>query len=225
MGDLLRVYFIDRFGDGLELVHRFASLVLGFTRSAASTASSGFSSLVVIVHVSTQVVPAEEWLSIIENFPISPPPAYDMLAISLNATRLVVVPVAVMNTAGAPILRFALPGGTVPQSRVKPWAGPIFARSLVSVRASETLEGDFVLDSNSDQELIDVDLVDASAAVLSAIWRPEDHPDDLIRGFKAFGADDLDGPAGIPVWPCMQDLLDHSCNLVGRPTVAFEPEQ
>ena len=170
--------------------------------------------------------PQEEWLSIIENFPISHPPDYEMLAISLNGcSRLALVPVAVMNTGGTPILRFALPGGTVPQARVMPRAGPIFARSLVSVRATETLDGEFVLDSNSDQELIDVDLVDASATVLSAMWRQEERPDDLIKGFKAFGCDDVDGAADIPVWPCVQDLLDISCSLVGRPTVAYVPEE
>ena len=82
--------------------------------------------------------PQEEWVSIIENFPVSVPLAYEMLAISLNSRlRLALVPVAVMNTGGAPLRRFALPGGTMPQPRVMPRAGPVFARNMVSVRATE----------------------------------------------------------------------------------------
>ena len=168
--------------------------------------------------------PQDEWQSIIDGFPVSHPPFYEMLVISLHSrSRLCLVPVAVMNTGGAPILRFALPGGSVPPARVKPRTGPIFFRRQVSVRVTETMEGDCVLDSNGDEELIDVDLVDASPAVLESISRAEDG-DGQVRGFKAYGPDDVDGTPLIPVWPSLQDLLEHSVTLPDRPTVAYEPE-
>ena len=124
---------------------------------------------------------------------------------------------------GPPMLRFALPGGSIPQARIMPRAGPIFCRSREVVRVTETQDGDFVLDSNGDEEQVEVDVVDASPAVLTSISRVSDG-DARVQGFKAFGADDVDGLASIAVWPFLQDLLDISGSYVDRPTTAYEPE-
>ena len=163
--------------------------------------------------------PNEVWRLISENFPISHPPDYEMLAVSLNArSRLALMPIAVLNTGGDPLIRFALPGGSVPNTRVMPRAGPVIARSRVAVRVTQVQDGEFLLDSNSDQEMIEVDFVDATTEALTAIWRPVDDFQGLT-GFRAYGPDDADGVAHLPVWPYLQDLLDISVTIEGRPTL------
>ena len=170
--------------------------------------------------------PTDLWLSIATDFPIHHPPDYDMLVLTLSSrARLCVVPVVVMHTVGvAPILRFAVPGNTIPQSRVAPRAGPLFVRSREAVRATETQDGDCVLDSNGDEESIEVDMVDASPAVLSCISRYVD-TEVGVKGFKAFGPEDGDGAALLPVWPLLQDLLDISVSYTDRPSAAYDPDE
>ena len=92
---------------------------------------------------------AEQWRLISEGFPISHPPEYEMIAASLNSrAHLAVIPIAVLNTGAAPLLRFALPGGSVPNNQVKPRAGPIVARSRSFVRVTQLQDGEFLLNSD-----------------------------------------------------------------------------
>ena len=50
----------------------------------------------------------EEWRLIANGFPISHPPDYEMLGIGLtDRLQFACVPIAVLNTGAAPLLRFA----------------------------------------------------------------------------------------------------------------------
>ena len=167
---------------------------------------------------------SDQWRLIAEGFPVTYPPDYEMLAVSLSSRlQLAAVPVAVLRV-DPPLIRFALPGGTVPNSRVMPRAGPILARNRVSVRVTQVQDGEFVLDANFEQEMVEVDFVDATPAALTSFWRPMDDFEGFT-GFRAFGPDDTEGSASLPVWPYLQDLLDISNTIVGRPAVAYEPDE
>ena len=141
-----------------------------------------------------------------------------MIAASLNSrSHLAVIPIAVLNTGAAPLLRFALPGGSVPNNQVKSRVGPIVARSRALVRVRQHQDGDFLMTADFETEMIEVDVVDASPAVLTAISRVTDS-EDLVKGFKAFGVDNGDGVASLSVWPYLQHLLDLSlADLASRP--------
>ena len=155
--------------------------------------------------------------------PVFYPPVYEMLGISLHAqSRLAVVPIAVVNTGASPLLRFAVPAGMIPASRIKPRVGPILHRVTVAVRASEIGGGDIIWDSNGEEEYIDVDLVDAVHTAATSFWRAAVDFAGLI-GFRAYGPDDVDGVAGLAVWPSLEDLLEHSVSLANRPTTLYDP--
>ena len=77
------------------------------------------------------------WRTIEGYFPASYPPTSEMLGLSLSSrSRVCVVPIGVVNTGDEPLLRYAVPEGTIPMSRVKPRTGPIFFRQAVQCRVS-----------------------------------------------------------------------------------------
>ena len=67
------------------------------------------------------------WQAISADFPIYHAPEYEMLTLSLNSRpRVCVVPIAVLNTgADVPLLRFAVPGGSIPPARIQARSGPL----------------------------------------------------------------------------------------------------
>ena len=76
------------------------------------------------------------------DFPILYHPVNGVLCLRLHAqSRLAVVPIAVVNTRALPLLRFAVPTGMIPGSRIKPRVGPILHRATVAVRAAEIAGG------------------------------------------------------------------------------------
>ena len=171
----------------------------------------------------------EVWESIANGFPVPlGPPAsweYEMLGLRLSTRlRVAVVPIGIVNTAPMPLLRFAVPNPSVPVSRIKPRTGPLLSRSVVQVRVSELCGGDYLLDSNSEEELIDIIIVDATHTTAPSFWRAVEDQTEL-RGFLAVGPDDEDGPAGVAVWPCLEDLLLASASLPGRPTTLYSPAE
>ena len=81
-----------------------------------------------------------------------------------------------------------------------------------------------IWDSNGEEEFIEVDIVDAVHTAATSFWRAAEDFTGIV-GYKAYGPDDVDGVAGLAVWPSLVDLLEHSITMVNRPNTLYDPSE